>query len=351
MAQQEEGRQKPIILLLESGPEPDEPDRLADFRIVRAGDARECIELAERLMPEAIVVDLRAPSHDASELVALLEKHPRACDVPVVFLSPGERGTPEALTRIEELYSPQDDPVTGLPGRQSLGRRVVEEISRSRRNRSPLSVLIVEIDDRSPSARRGLVLRELAVGLRSELRIADALFRYDEHAFAAVLPDTDVATAYAAAERVRGKIGEAKFGGPAGSVTASIGIAELRPGRTADELMARAEIALFRARESGGNRTWRADDPRRHGLNPEALAQELTQREWDVLAHLARRRTEQDIARRLGIRSGTVRSHKARIRRKLHISPNVRLTDFAGENFTNLTRRAQPPEKDSGNHV
>src|SRR5687767_14668395 len=120
---------------------------------------------------------------------------------------------------------------------------------------------------------------------------------------------------------------------------ASVGVAQFSNGRAAEEVIARAEIALFRAKESGGGRTWRADDPRRHGLNPVALSEDLTEREWDVLVHLSHRRTEQEIARRLGISRGTVRSHKARIRRKLHVSPDIRLSDFVRSNFNDLIHR------------
>jgi DNA-binding NarL/FixJ family response regulator len=118
-----------------------------------------------------------------------------------------------------------------------------------------------------------------------------------------------------------------------------VGIAEFSGASSPEEVVAKAEIALFRSKESGGDRTWRADDPRRHGLNPIALSDELTEREWAVMSHLANRRTEQDIARRLGIAAGTVRSHKARIRRKLHVDPDVRLADFAHAHFKELIAR------------
>jgi DNA-binding NarL/FixJ family response regulator len=88
---------------------------------------------------------------------------------------------------------------------------------------------------------------------------------------------------------------------------------------------------------------WRADDPRRHGINTVSLSEDLTGREWDVLVNLSHRRTEQEIARRLGISRGTVRSHKARIRRKLQVSPEIRLTDFVRANFENLIQ--QLPDK------
>jgi DNA-binding CsgD family transcriptional regulator len=85
--------------------------------------------------------------------------------------------------------------------------------------------------------------------------------------------------------------------------------------------------------------SWRSDDPRKRSLNTLSLAEGLTLREWDVLARIAGRRTEQEIAEQLGISAGTVRSHKARIRRKLHVSPEMRLIDFVRDNFRDLSER------------
>ena len=82
-------------------------------------------------------------------------------------------------------------------------------------------------------------------------------------------------------------------------------------------------------------------------MNPVSLAEELTDREWSVVTHLSARRTEQDIARRMGIRPGTVRSHKARIRRKLHVPPDIRLSDFVRSNFNDLMGRLDELEKKS----
>jgi DNA-binding NarL/FixJ family response regulator len=58
-----------------------------------------------------------------------------------------------------------------------------------------------------------------------------------------------------------------------------------------------------------------------------------------VLIHLSHRRTEHEIARRLGITRGTVRSHKARIRRKLHVAQDIRLAEFVRSNFRDLLQR------------
>jgi DNA-binding NarL/FixJ family response regulator len=154
-----------------------------------------------------------------------------------------------------------------------------------------------------------------------------------------MLPDTDLPTAAVVAERCRDAVANLRWMG--GRVTVSVGVAELQSGHAAEDLVARAQTALQRAKESGGNRMWRADDPRRHGLGPSSLARELTEREWDILVHLSHRRTELDIARRLGIRPGTVRSHKARIRRKLHVTPDIRLADYVRQHFKDLEPRAE----------
>ena len=50
----------------------------------------------------------------------------------------------------------------------------------------------------------------------------------------------------------------------------------------------------------------------------------------------------------MGIRPGTVRSHKARIRRKLHVPPDIRLSDFVRANFHDLMSRLDELEKKSG---
>jgi diguanylate cyclase (GGDEF)-like protein len=245
------------------------------------------------------------------------------------------------------------DSLTGLHDHKEFAARLAQEAARAKRNRAPLSLLCVHIDGmatvldyRGREAGDGL-LALLARRFEAALRLSDTAFRMGEDDFAVILPDTDVSTANVVAERLQELIRAARWNGdsfaveleqtsPHFEVTASMGVAELRPGRTEHDLLERARASLANARESGGNAIWRSDDRRRRAINTSSLARELTEREWSVLSQLALRRTEQEIAKRLGIRSGTVRSHKARIRRKLQISPNVRLADFAQEHFPEL---------------
>jgi diguanylate cyclase (GGDEF)-like protein len=377
---------KPRVLLVDDDPS---VRRLAALHLSDLFDVRLALNGTEGLgralqdAPDVIVLDKVLPDMKGIDVVASLSKDPRTSDIPVVFLSALsataekveglEHGAVDYITKPVEprelaarlavfarIRARQEklrleaatDPVTELPDRKTFESRLSQEIARSSRSGSPVSTMIVDIDGFEeiklrPGGRAGdELLREMGSTLRTALRTSDSVYRYGEDEFAAMLPDTELATAYLAAERCREQIGNIIVADMPTSV--SIGVAEASAGRSARELIGRAEIALGHAKESGGGGSWRADDPRRHGLNPVALSEELTTREWDLLTHISHRRTEAEIARLMGISRGTVRSHKARIRRKLHISPDVRLADFVSMTFKHLTYRLPPtPESDS----
>jgi diguanylate cyclase (GGDEF)-like protein len=368
---------RPLVLIVD-----DDPDmrmlahiQLIDgFDVIQAADGQACIELAAAHAPDVILLDVMMPGMDGAQALTALASDPGTAEIPVIFVSvlsavedkvrglesgavdyiakpfePTElrarvRAAARTKARHEEALRGADgDALTGLPERGAFETRLVEEISRARRSASALSLILIDIDqvdkvnERFGRGSGDQLLREIAGELTEKLRNSDILFRYGGDEFAVILPDTNVSTAYLAGERLRTAIAKVQIQGQA--ITASVGIADHSPGRTAEDLIGRAEIALLRAKESGGNQSWRADDPRRRGLNPISLSEELTDREWDVLAHLSQRRTEQEIARHLGISTGTVRSHKARIRRKLHVSPDVRLSEFVKANLHDLVTR------------
>lgn len=375
-----EQRSRPVVLVAD-----DDPDvrllariQLADgFDVIQAANGRECVDLARRHAPDVILLDMVMPEMKGADVLAALAQQPATKDIPVIFLS-ALNGVEERVRVLENgatdyIVKPADgrelaarvsaaartrarheqlragaegDPLTGLMRRKQFEARVVEESSRFARSRTPFSILLVDVDqmdelnDKLTAEVGDELLEEIAEALRRSLRTSDVLFRYGGDEFAVVLTDSDMGTAFLAAERLRSEIGSIAYRGV--TVSVSIGVAEVAGTRTGEELIATAEIALFRAKESGGNLSWRADDPRRRSLNPVSLSEELTGREWDVLSLLAHKSTEQDIARRLAISAGTVRSHKARIRRKLHVSPEVRLAEFVKVNFRGLVDRMAP---------
>ena len=371
------GSSRPTVLVVD-----DDPDlrmlagmQLGDgFDVIQASDGEECVRKATAQQPDVILLDMMMPGMNGAEVLTALSSDPLTADIPVIFLSAlgttddrvkgldsgavdyiAKPAEPKELVarvgaaartkarQVEIASRTSSDSVTRLPERAAFEHRLTQEISRSERSGAPVSILLIDLDqldrvnDELGRAAGDHVLSEVAEALRSTLRTADVLYRYGGDEFAAVLPDTELGTAYLAAERCRAAMTEVQAAGT--PTRASVGVAQFSSGRAAEEVIARAEIALFRAKESGGGRTWRADDPRRHGINTVSLSEELTEREWDVLVHLSHRRTEQEIARRLGISRGTVRSHKARIRRKLHVSPDIRLSDFVRTNFKDLVDR------------
>jgi diguanylate cyclase (GGDEF)-like protein len=367
-------RSRPLVLVVD-----DDPDlrqlavmQLGDaFEVIEAAGGGECISLAETTRPDVILLDMMMPGMTGSEVLAALAENPKTGDIPVIFLSSLSRtedkvraidqGAVDFISKPAEpaeviarvglaarMKARQDglrkvgteDGLTGLPDRKAFEARVAQEAARAHRIGTPFAILILDIDQmKSVNDRYGAgvgdrTLTRIAKSLATTLRTSDVLFRYGGDEFAALLPDADSGAASLAAERCIAGIASVTSHVP--ELTVSIGVAEMSSNRSHEELIAKAEIALFRAKESGGNRYWRADDMRRHSLSPVALAGDLTEREWSLLGLLANQRTEQEIAGTMGIRPGTVRSHKARIRRKLQVDPDVRLTDYVKVNFRDL---------------
>ncbi|HEV3473483.1 MAG TPA: diguanylate cyclase [Actinomycetota bacterium] len=373
----ENTRERPLVLVVDD----DEDMRVLagaqlrdGYDVLAAEDGVHCVELAREQRPDVILLDMMMPGMSGADVLRALGEADSTKDIPVIFLSAltaiedRVRGLEEGAVdwiskpiesrelvarvgvaariraRQEELRSRLAlDGATGLGDRFAFNQRLAHEVARSSRSNAPLSVLLIDIDgmtgmnDRWGELIGDELIQVVAEELRAVLRTSDGIYRYEGDDFAAVLPDTDMSTAFLAAERCRHAIMEMPTG--RGDITISLGVAEYASGRKPEDLVAKAQIALFRAKESGGNRSWRADDPRRHSLHPIALSEDLTEREWAILGHLANRRTEAEIAGRLEIRPGTVRSHKARIRRKLHVDTDVRLSDFAQSNFRQLVER------------
>lgn len=155
------------------------------------------------------------------------------------------------------------DPLTGAANRRSLERFAALAIADSRSPPRPLSVVAIDVDhfkrinDRHGHAAGDAVLRTVATACRAELRQADLLGRTGGEEFVAVLPGIGLHAARGIAERLRVALLHLDFGGdaPGLSITASLGVAELRPDdsdfRT---LLQRADRALYRAKRRGRNR-------------------------------------------------------------------------------------------------
>jgi diguanylate cyclase (GGDEF)-like protein len=163
-----------------------------------------------------------------------------------------------ANTQLEDLS--QRDPLTNLYNRRHLFARLEAELARVRRGH-PLAVLMIDLDgfkrvnDAQGHLRGDVLLKEIAGALSKTTREVDVAGRYGGDEFVLVLPDTDVAQARAAAERVVQcvrEVGERIGGGP--PITASLGLAVASQDDSVAAVLRRADENAYRAKQGGGDR-------------------------------------------------------------------------------------------------
>jgi diguanylate cyclase (GGDEF)-like protein len=155
------------------------------------------------------------------------------------------------------------DSLTGAMTRGHFLELSEREFARSRRYHHPLSVVILDIDhfkrvnDRYGHAAGDAVLTALAENCRERLRTVDLFGRIGGEEFAVTMPETSLALAARAADRLRASLASIRIPVDGGSValTVSIGVVGLYEGDADfDALLVRADKALYAAKEAGRDR-------------------------------------------------------------------------------------------------
>jgi diguanylate cyclase (GGDEF)-like protein len=150
----------------------------------------------------------------------------------------------ETMARTEEL--------TGLPNRRAWEETLPREVARSRRTGRPLCVVLLDLDhfkaynDTFGHLAGDTLLREAARAWRAALRTTDFLARFGGDEFAALLPDCPLDQGVALVERLR-TAGD-------GDRTVSVGLAQWNGTETVEELVHRADTALYQAKTAGRDR-------------------------------------------------------------------------------------------------
>lgn len=151
------------------------------------------------------------------------------------------------------------DPLTGIANRRGLNIRLSEERARASRYAETFSILVLDVDrfkrvnDAFGHEMGDRVLREVAQLLLKECRKPDMAGRWGGEEFMMILPQIDLAEAQDVADRIRERVEVNKFA-DAVDLTVSIGVAALEAGEDPDGLFARADRALYAAKERGRNR-------------------------------------------------------------------------------------------------
>ncbi|NTU89330.1 MAG: diguanylate cyclase [Actinobacteria bacterium] len=161
-------------------------------------------------------------------------------------------------------YQSIRDSLTGVFNRRYMDETLERELMRSKRSKKPLGVLMLDIDhfkvfnDTYGHAAGDFVLKSLCKLLMSHVRGSDIICRMGGEEFVVIMPDADIDVTAQRAEEIRIKVSSEDLifeGTSLGRMTVSIGVASfLDYNLNQDELLRKADEAMYRAKEKGRNR-------------------------------------------------------------------------------------------------
>ena len=268
-----------------------------DYRIITAKTGTDALRLAEELSPGLILLDIMLPGMNGYQVLMNLKGNPDTCDIPVIFISGlAEENDEEkgfllgAVDYFTKPFRPAlvkarvlnhinivrrmraiqqrglTDMLTSLPDRRSFNDRLKMEYRRTMREKSPLSILLLDIDrmkkynDICGYSRGDALLMAAAEIISSQVRRpADHPTRLGGGKFGVVLPNTGPEPALAIAEGIRAGIETLRLpsenGGAVCQATISIGAAVMTQAEPLllDTFIARAEENLALAKQAGRN--------------------------------------------------------------------------------------------------
>jgi len=154
------------------------------------------------------------------------------------------------------------DPLTRALNRRAMEEAALREIARSNRSGHALSVIAIDIDrfkllnDTRGHAAGDCALQAVVCRIQSILRQEDLIARTGGEEFAILLPDTTGSAALSIAERVRLAVEQLEVPFETGPIriTVCAGAAQLDPARGWEEMMRRADAAMYEAKRQGRNR-------------------------------------------------------------------------------------------------
>jgi two-component system, cell cycle response regulator len=215
----------------------------------------ERLEMLEAM--EAGADDFLAKPFDPPELKARLLVGKRIVDLQQRLVS-----TNRALQ-----FAACHDFLTGLWNRAEILNFLQRELERSRRDRTPVGIVLVDVDhfkkvnDQLGHDSGDSVLKAVAEGLTSSLRLYDGVGRYGGEEFLLVIPGCDLETTTRRANQIRERIAKTPIALRSGkaSVTISMGVATAEASSDVDKLVRTADLAMYQAKKNGRNRVERAD--------------------------------------------------------------------------------------------
>jgi len=265
------------------------------YRCLAATNGAEALRIASEALPDTILLDIHMPVMDGYEVCRRLKEDPRTQPIPVLFLTARHRDRNEIIRGLDlgandyvtkpfnadELiarvgvmirvrtaedrirHASNTDDLTGLYNRRYMQQRLEEEMHRASRYSLRLTCILLDVDhfkkinDTYGHAAGDFVLKEIAGIMKQHVRRSDLAIRYGGEEFMLILFENEKKGALKVAERLRADVESHVFNwnGEPLRVTVSSGVSVFPDtGITMpDELIARADTALYNAKSSGRN--------------------------------------------------------------------------------------------------
>jgi diguanylate cyclase (GGDEF)-like protein len=274
--------------------------RNAGFAVEESANGADALRKVESAVFDVIITDLRMPELDGFGLLEAVKRRGAGPEVILLtgthahdmasairalrlgahdFLTKPPAGPDEVILTVDRAIEKKrlresnarlmrelealskTDPLTGALNRGAFDEALRREAQRARRYHFPLSLLILDLDHFKPvndthGHRVGDgVLQQFVARLGTVFRETDAIHRYGGEEFVVLLPHTGSEGALDAAKRVVQVTSSTPFqiGAIALKVTVSVGVATARPDEEGDDLVTRADRALYQAKKTGRN--------------------------------------------------------------------------------------------------
>jgi diguanylate cyclase (GGDEF)-like protein len=277
------------------------------YHVLTANNGREAVARALAALPDLVVLDVMMPEMDGMDACRLLKETEATHDIPVIFLSARDetemkvgglelgaddyiskpfeaeeliarvhvairlkrerdelRMSIEEASRMAKLAQERamTDALTGILNRYGLQHILAREDAEARRYHRPLSCLVIDLDnfkkinDTYGHVIGDFTLQQIAIILRETVRASDTVFRYGGEEFLVLLPETDLDGAIALGEKIRSAVASSSFGDGRSvfNLTLSVGAGCLCDDESSHDMIARADSALYQAKERGRNR-------------------------------------------------------------------------------------------------
>lgn len=265
----------------------------ADFKVVTAENGKEGLLQLDEILPDLIISDIMMPEMDGFEFCKKVRENPVTRFTPFIFLSSREAlqdklqgfemgaddyltkpfNEQELLTRVSSSLRKMDallklsheDALTKVSNHRSFQENLSREIKRSTRQKTLLSMAMLDIDhfkkfnDTYGHKVGDFVLFEFAQFIKKRIREADFFARYGGEEFALILPDTNKEKAFTFLDQIREDLSNKEIINPLNKneklrITFSGGIAEFPTySQSKDKLFLFADEALYKAKKAGRN--------------------------------------------------------------------------------------------------